>query len=132
MFYTMQELMAQIKGWEYIIAVVFLGRERPRLAARGPRHGQAGNGNGTRRPRGARLEGTAGATRCWEARNCSLETRERCPGYVLRPLPCWVANPMVAGERLNACSGCPIYVQGMEHLVKTFRGNGGNGSVRAA
>mgnify|MGYP001574442675 CR=1 FL=1 len=131
---TAQELMAQIKGWEYMIAVLFLslfiwfwrelGRERrrrrqlqpapPLIRSLSERH-QATKGYTLRTSLGPR------AQPCWEARQCSPQTRERCPGYALSPLPCWVARSLVEGKRWEPCATCPVYTQEMERLLEVAR-----------
>ena len=132
MFNTMQELAAQIKGWEYGIAIVFLilfvtfwqvaGRERGTA-----RHRQqpstllqyAGNGNGRRSP------GRDAVTRtrpCWESKECAPDIRDNCSAHRFNALPCWIARPLAEGSTPEGCVTCPIRVEGMEHLVTVFGG----------
>lgn len=113
MYYTVQELLAQIKGWEYIIAIMFLGlflaawlaisQERPR--------------------RRQLLEVPVGhqTPPCWESQHCPPEVRERCPAYALSPLPCWVARPLVEGRRMESCTTCPIYAKGTERVIEAVK-----------
>lgn len=131
MFNTEQELLAQIKGWEYIIAISFLvlfilfwwmlsrERKRRRLARATPMLLQKNH----QRPVASTGESAypryvSRIQPCWEARQCPPEARERCPGYVLSPLPCWVARGLVSEKRSELCTTCPVYLQGMERLVE--------------
>ena len=114
MYNTVQELMAQIKGWEYLLAFAFLGlflagwltigRERTRR----------------REPLDAPSVATS-APPCWEVHGCPSEVREQCPAYALSPLPCWVARPLAEGKGTGSCTTCPTYAEGMERVVEAAR-----------
>ena len=114
MYYTVQELMAQIKGWEYLIAFAFLGlflvgwmtigRERS-----GRRDSQEAPGMATP------------SKPCWEVQGCPPEVRDQCPAHALSPLPCWVARPLAAGKKLESCTTCPTYIEGMERVLDATR-----------
>jgi len=43
---------------------------------------------------------------CWEARGCVPEAREKCPAYVHKELPCWLANMQSAGKLKHECLAC--------------------------
>ena len=125
MFNTMQELMAQVKGWEYGIAIVFLllfatvwpvlARERvtrPQVQ-RARARDRGGNG--------ARL-GAGSVKPNWQSEQLPSEKREQCGEYTLNPtLPCWVARPLVEGGRSDSCPTCPMYNQDIERLIRTAK-----------
>ena len=114
MYNTVQELMAQIKGWEYLLAFAFLGlflggwltigRERTRR----------------KEPPEARSVATS-ALPCWEVRGCPSEVKDQCPACALSPLPCWVARPLAEGKRVGSCITCPTYAEGMERVVEATK-----------
>ncbi len=131
MFYTEQEMLAQIKGWEYIIAVFFLSlflvfwmllsRER-------------------RRRRSALRRNTVSALRqvrhqeppvgitcpvCQPSAKLSRKTwqtiaksKEDCSSYSRNALPCWIVRGLVQDDMEVPCASCEAYVRGMEQLTK--------------
>ncbi len=132
MFYTVQELMAQIKGWEYIIAIVslalflafwkLLSRGPRRLPAVGQRPRQAARGESTALA-ASKPQITMGAQGlpCWVTRECPPQVREGCAAYRLDPLPCWVARSVVDKQARGQCDTCPVYARWMERLVARAR-----------
>ena len=115
MFYTMQELMAQIKGWEYMIAIVFvilfitmwgmLGRER-----RVPREQMRAEVVSATKS-GQTLRSTQAAT----------ESREQCSEYATGSLPCWVTRSWIEGEATGMCDACDVREEGIGRLVAKAR-----------
>ncbi len=130
MFYTLQELMAQIKGWEYLIAVAFLGMFLAflYLLVRGGRTGlQVRQSPVAALPVGGVQ--VAGATqgrgqtldRATAEGPKPLDEAGDYDGYTLGVLPCWVGRPLVTGRQLGICATCPVYTQGMERLTENLR-----------
>ncbi len=46
---------------------------------------------------------------CWEVKGCDAAAREACPGYLLRPLPCWLAHRRVTGRLPQRCFTCQVF-----------------------
>ena len=129
MFYTVQELLAQIKAWEYYIAVLFLAtfilywwalsrapkrrlRLQPsRVASQPPLMRYERDEGNAARPNTGRPP-----TPCWEARQCPPGVRLSCPAYGLAPLPCWFARLLMLGQVWEPCLACSIYSRDMERL----------------
>lgn len=47
--------------------------------------------------------------RCWEARNCPPELREKCAAYLQSGLPCWQVMRKVTGRLPERCFDCQIF-----------------------
>ena len=136
MIHASQDLIAQIRGWEYLIAIAFVllfipfwralnhEKERPKRAQR-----VGVPASSARRSAGAQGETVAlrrdpKTISCWESRQCPPEVRDQCPAYTLAPIPCWVACQLANGERSRPCATCPIHTQAMKRVVEA-RTNGG-------
>ena len=133
MFYTVQELAAMIKAWEYYIAILFLAifivfwqllsresrRRRSQPVRIAPQSLQGRLVEGARDSTGSGLRPRA--TPCWETKQCPPEVRKDCPAYVMNPVPCWVARPLVTGKPWERCASCPVHTKGMERLVEAVK-----------
>jgi hypothetical protein len=51
------------------------------------------------------------ASRCWDLKQCSGETRESCPAYLNNDVPCWMATMQADTQhRVKAdCLGCSLF-----------------------
>ena len=114
MYNTVQELMAQIKGWEYLLAFAFLGLFLAGWLTIGRERTRRREPQETRRV-------TTSTPPCWEVRECPSEVRDQCPAHALSPLPCWVARPLAEGKRMGSCTTCPTYTEGMERVEEAAR-----------
>ncbi len=114
MYNTVQELMAQIKGWEYLLAFAFLGLFLGGWLTIGRER------TSREEPQEAHSVATS-APPCWEVHDCPSEVKEKCPAHALSPLPCWVARPLAEGKRVRSCVTCPTYVEGMERVVEAAK-----------
>lgn len=123
---TLQQFIAFTKGWEYIIAIAFLGsfllfwtlwkRDRPERKtkalrpsaalydmASAPLFGMAGQvfqtGMGASKP-------------CWDILGCPAETRGMCPAYAQGTTPCWQTKMTAGASQMDqACLHCPVHIQ---------------------
>ena len=49
------------------------------------------------------------SVRCWEVRDCPPETRDPCPAFRQRQLPCWQAIKQASGGYIQTkCLGCSL------------------------
>ena len=46
---------------------------------------------------------------CWNAKNCSAETRRNCPAYMHQDMPCWQSMRDNHGQMKEACLGCDVF-----------------------
>ena len=46
---------------------------------------------------------------CWEVQGCDPAARAACPGYFLRPLPCWMAHRRVSARMPQRCFTCQVF-----------------------
>ena len=54
-------------------------------------------------------KGRRRSPRCWEFRHCPPETRDPCPAYRQRQLPCWQAIKQASRGRIQSrCLGCGL------------------------
>ncbi len=124
--YTVQEWMAQIKAWEYIVVVLFIGVTLLfwRLLGRERRPEMRTSAN-PRRTRGlSQSSKQARAPGYWDYQ-ISASLLQGCGSYQNGSLPCWLTRPMVEGSRVDVCSNCPVSAEAMKRLVQVAKGGRG-------
>lgn len=126
---TLQEFVAFTKGWEYIIAIVFLAlfigfwrmftteplkKESVRVEEKAVAR--------VRERRPSTVPGSVLATQpvlqnsyCWEVKHCTEENKAACPAHTNPNIPCWQAKAVAnVGARVNNdCLGCQVYSTGL-------------------
>ncbi len=139
MVHTLQQLQAQIKGWEYIIAILFLvlfvwfwavlnhGPRKRVLVQRLPPPTDTPPDQPDHAVEKAQVFASRlnhGSRPCWEIRRCPPVVRNSCAAYALKSLPCWIAHQFVSGEKKEACATCELYTQWLERAIREKTGQG--------
>ena len=46
---------------------------------------------------------------CWSIIKCDPASREACPGFKNKMVPCWLARTRAEGALPDECLSCPLY-----------------------
>lgn len=126
MIYTAQEMAAQIKAWEYYVAILFLvvliafwrllGREwRARRKAQPAGHApQPGGGDHLVAGGDMSQLSTSRPPR-------AQELKAECAQYAGSPFPCWLARQLTSREEDRGCASCHVFAQAIEQLTEAAK-----------